>query len=416
MVDLGLSCPSCRVQLTLPSAFLGQVVTGPCPACGCTLVFCHGRIESTPRLGASGPVIDIPSTERGPSGPRRKLPRNGTLDMSYLDDVVFGDGGESTWGHGAEPGHAPRATAGAAPAGGKIRWVVGLGLAGVLGLAGGVWQLSRPTPPPPPPQPAAPGTGGGGPRRLTAGWAEGALSAWQAFARAGTVEEKLAHVVDAERVGPALRAFYAAHPGSDEAWAARDFRPLAGTPEDQQRGLMALGSSPKTSTERAVILFLRTTPPKEGDDGAPAESKPRFLLDWETYIQERESLVETFLNNPASPRRTFRLAVERVHVFDDAGPPPGQAEALGLKLRTPSGLLLPQVAVLPADSPLFARIDTQLRWGRPAYATLQLAWDPAASPLPRVMVSDFICWHFPGLGGTPEFDAELSPLPPAPAR
>lgn len=416
VVDLGLSCPSCRVQLTLPSAYLGQVVTGPCPVCGCTLVFCHGRIESAPRLGAAGPVIDVPSTERAATGPRAKLPRSGTLDMTYLDDLVFGDGGESAWGFGEGPGQASGAAAGGSPAGRRVRWGMGLGVAGVLVLAAGVWQLSRPAPPPPPPQAAAPGTGAGGLRRLTAGWAEGALAAWQAFARAETAEEKLTHVVDAERVGPALRAFYAAHPGSDDIWADREFKPLAGTPEDQRRGLIALGSPPKTSEERAVILFLRTTPPKEGEEGTSDEGRPRFFLDWETYIQERESLVEAFLNDPAAPRRTFRLAVERVHVFDDAGPAAGRAEALGLKLRTPSGLLLPQVAILPADSPLFERIDAQLRWGMPAYATLQLAWDPAASPLPRVMVSDFICWHFPGLGGTPEFEAELSPLPPGPSR
>lgn len=415
VVDIGLSCPSCRAQLTLPSAYLGQVVTGPCPSCGCTLVFCHGRIESSPLLGAAGPVIDVPSTERSSSATRTKLPRNGTLDMSYLDDIAFGDGGESAWGIGEGPAQATGAAPDGSPASRRIRWGAGLGVAAVLILAAGAWQWSKPVPPPPPPQPASPGTGGGGPRRLTAGWTEGAMAAWQAFARAETVEEKLIHVVDAKRVGPALHAFYAENPGLDETWAAREFKPLAGTPDDLRRGLIALGSPPKTRQERALILFFRTTPPEETQGATGDAVSSRFLLDWETYIQERESLVEGFLNEPAAPRRTFRLAVERVHVFDDAGPAAGRAEALGLKLRTPSGLLLPQMAILPADSPLFERIDTQLRWGMPAYATLQLAWEKGAGPLPQVMVSDFVCWHFPGLGGTPEFEAELSPLPPTPS-
>ena len=83
VVDIGLSCPSCRVQLTLPSALLGQMVTGPCPVCGLTLVFCHGRIESAPVSAADAEVGD-----RGASTGRSKLPRSGTPGVPYLEEVV----------------------------------------------------------------------------------------------------------------------------------------------------------------------------------------------------------------------------------------------------------------------------------------------------------------------------------------
>lgn len=416
MVDIGLSCPSCRVQLTLPSAYLGQVVTGPCPMCGSTLVFCHGKIENAPTSRGATPVIDVPAVERPAQAARTKLPRSGTVGVHYLDEcAVLGAGAESGWGPAARSSHPGQGPGAAPSADGHFRWWWGLGLAGVLALAvGTLWSLSRPAPPPPAPQPAAPGTGGGGPRLIPAGWSEAAVEAWQAFAQATTIEEKLAHVLDAERVAPALRAFDASHPGSDAVWAARPFKPLAGTPDDRRRGQMALASVPSTNDERPIILFLRTELPS---DGASAGAVPvRFRLDWETYVQERERLVEGFLDDTTAPRRTFRLAVERVHVFDEATPARRHAEPLGLKLRTPSGLSLPHVAEVRADSPLYARLDTQLRWGLPAYATVELSWDAVSRPLPHVVVSDFVCWHFPGLGGTPEFKAELSPLPPPPNR
>ena len=73
---------------------------------------------------------------------------------------------------------------------------------------------------------------------------------------------------------------------------------------------------------------------------------------------------------------------------------------------------LPRVAEFRDGSPLRARLAEQLRWGMTAYATLQLAWETAEGQPPRVVVSDFVCWHFPGLGGVPEFEADLTPLAP----
>jgi hypothetical protein len=408
VVDIGLSCPSCRVQLTLPSAFLGQMVTGPCPVCGLTLVFCHGRIESAPVSAGEMPVGD-----RGASTVRAKLPRSGTPSVPSLEEVaVPGSGDGPDWGAAARP----EASAGSGgvhrvPGLSSLWGWAGLGVAAVLVVAGTVWWLARPGAPPPAPQPPAPGSGG--PRVIPDGWAEAATSVWQAFVQAGGVEDKLAHVLDAGRVGPAMRAFYAAHPDADDAWAAQDLQPLAGTPDDRRRGLMALGCPPNTPDGRPLILFFRTDVAAAGQAVEGAAS-PRFRLDWETYVQEREALVEAFLNDDTAPRRAFRLAVERVHLFDDAGQKPDGPEPLGLKLRTPSGLLLPRVAQVRPGTALYERIDSQLRWGMPVYATLQLAWDATPGPLPRVVVTDLVCWHFPGLGGTPEFEVELSPLPPPP--
>ena len=410
VVDIGLSCPSCRVQLTLPSAYLGQVVTGPCPVCGWTLVFCHGRIESAPVPAAVGPLIEAPEPDRLAGVPRPKLSRSGTMGVQYLDELQPADGGESAWG--AEGARVEAAAAGepAAPVVRRHRWWWAAGAVTVMLVTAMTWQLSRPAPPLPAPQPAAPGDGRG-PRAIPAGWGEAALAAWQAFARAGTVEEKLAHVLDAERVAPALRAAFAAQPEADAVWAARSFQPLPGTPDDRRRGMMALGFSPTAPGERPMILFLRTTPPAMDGSGS-AGAVPEFRLDWETYIQERDGLAEAFCNDPAAPRRTFRLAVERVHVFDEPGAKREHGESFGLRLRTPSGLPLPRVAELRAGSPLEARLDEQLRWGMTAYATLQLAWETEPGQPPRVVVSDFVCWHFPGLGGVPEFEADLTPLPP----
>lgn len=405
----GLRCPSCRVSLTLPSALLGRVVTGPCPACGWKLIFCDGRIESAPGQPVAGVVVEASDSGRRTGAPRSRLSRSGTLGVQYLEEGWAGDDAESAWG--AAVGAAAVPAVPAVPGGGSRRWWWAAGAATAVLMTAMLWQLSRPAPPLPAPQPAAPGTGLGS-RAIPAGWGEGALAAWQAFARAGTVEEKLARVLDAERVAPALRAAFAGRPEADTTCALRAFRPLPGTPDDRRRGLMALGSSPTAPGERPMILFLRTTPPALNGGREASAAPPEFRLDWETYLQERDGLAEAFCHDPAAPRRTFRLAVERVHVFDETGTRKGDGQSFGLRLRTPSGMLLPRVAEIRAGSPLKARLAEQLRWGMTAYATLQLAWETPSGQPPRVVVSDLVCWHFPGLGGVPEFEADLSPLPP----
>jgi hypothetical protein len=51
-----------------------------------------------------------------------------------------------------------------------------------------------------------------------------------------------------------------------------------------------------------------------------------------------------------------------------------------------------------------------------AYATVKLAWETGPTHPPRLLATDLVCWHFPGLGNAPEFDTELSPLPDLVAR
>lgn len=409
VVDIGLSCPSCRVQLTLPSAYLGQVVTGPCPVCGTTLVFCHGRIENAP-------VVETGSGEAGDSDrlalPRTKFSRTGTIGVHYLDELAFGDGGESNWGvkegvvgaeeaDGVVPGPTNRVS----------RLSVWAAVVGVLVMGWAGWYWTRPLPPLPIPRPPAP-TVSTGARAVVPGWGEGAQAAWKAFLEAKSVEEKLPHVLDAVRVAPVMQAYYAQRPGLDVSLVGRAFSPMPGTPEDRQRGILVLGSAPKAAGERPMLVFLRTAPPgrNEAEQGPP---KAPFLIDWETFVQERDGLVEDFLNDTTAPKRTFRLAVERAHVFEGGGLGAGatEREAMGFRLRTPSGVSMGRVAALFPDSPIHARLASQLRWGMTAYATLQLAWEVASDETPQLRVADFVCWHFPGLGGKPEFEADLSPLP-----
>jgi hypothetical protein len=411
VVDIGLNCPSCRVALSLPSAYLGQVVTGPCPACGWDLVFCHGRIDSG-AAGALEGVVEVKDGETLLAAPARtKLPKTGTLEMQYLESGNDGGAGEGSWGvaGGAEATDLLGGIDVEKKAGRWHRWGWGIGGVVVVGMAGVLWHLSRPAPAPPSPRPSAPSFGGRGPRALQAGWGEAALASWLSFSQAPDADARRLHVLDAERVGPAMKAWEEARPGADAAMAGREFRPLAGTPEDRRRGLVALGAVPRAAEERPMILFFRDVSAIGGGNDAAA---PRFLLDWETYIQERDGLVEAFLADPSASRRTFRLAVEKVHFFgDNASASAGEPDPLGLKLRTPSGRLLPQVAEIRPGTPLHTRFSEQLPWGKPAYATLQLAWESEGAS-PRLVVTDLVCWHFPGLGGTPEIETELSPLPP----
>ena len=292
----------------------------------------------------------------------------------------------------------------------KVYSLVGVVVLVVIGVA--VWNGLRPSPPLPPPRPPAPAVSSGT-RSVVPGWGEGALAAWNAFVKAPTVEGKLAHVLDAGRVAPAMRAYYARRPEADAGLGARVFTALPGTPEDRQRGILVLGSAPKSPGDRPMLVFLRTTPPGRGET-APSSPPSPFLIDWETFIQERDGLVEAFLRDMRAPKRTFRLAVERAHVFEGGSPEAAEEarEPLGFRLRTPSGVSMGQVAALSPDSPLHARLTNQLRWGMTAYATLQLVWEPGRDGTPELRVGDFVCWHFPGLGGRPEFEADLSPLPP----
>jgi hypothetical protein len=210
-----------------------------------------------------------------------------------------------------------------------------------------------------------------------------------------------------------LRAFYESIPEADRAWWARAFKPLPGTPDDRSRGIVALGSASSAPGDRPLIVFLRLAPAPGGAsaEAGDAAAPPRFLLDWETYIQESQRLAEKFVSDPSAGRRTLRLAIERVHVFADATVASDKPEPLGLKLRTPSGLLLAATAEVRPDTPLHDRLKAQLRWGITAYATLKLAWEPGTTHPPRLVATDLVCWHFAGLGNAPEFNTELSPLP-----
>jgi len=444
VADQRLGCPTCHVPLSLPSSLRDQLVTGPCPACGTPLVFSHGRIETSGRSTAAGgrpewerqpqrsepqrAERENPERERPVGGPRVRLLRSGTMADQLatgtpMNDLLNRDPGGMAY---ASEAGADRSSAEAAAAwlgwrwGRWWGWVVGVVV--VVASAGiAISSVARRTmarPAPAMPMPSA----GGGARAVMPGWGEGALAAWQAFTAAATVEEKLVHVLDAPRVAPVMQAFYEQEPDSDRAWGERDFQPLAGTMEDRRRGVVALGYSPSVPGDRATIVFFRVVsePAGTGRTGSDPTSSsapppPRFLLDWETYIQEREQIAERFILEPAPGRQVLRLAIERVHLFGGAGELPTRLEPLGLKLRTPSGLLLPGEAHVLADSALFERLAGQLRWGLRAYATVQLAWDAHPGQAPRLRATDLICWHFPGLGGTPEFEIDLSPLPASPS-
>ena len=356
-----------------------------------------------------------PPSEENAAGhaPKHRLERSGTFEMKYLEDQAVPN--NLSW-EGAEPetGWKQTSAENTEVAGKKRRWIwLATGAAAALGTGAALWMLmgnepaSRPEPIAPAPERnvtmAAPAPEDE--ERKAA-----ALKTWKAFATASP-EEKVAYVLNSGRVAAALRVYYAETGRSDAELADLSLELVPGAAIDRQNGIVMLGHKPSTPNTKPLLLFFKEE--KSLTDPAEEEAAPPALkLDWETFVQERDDMLAQFVSNPdVSASGVFRLVLERVHVFDDAPEKPAstQEERFGLKLRTASAVPLEAIAEVDAGSALHKRVEEQLRWNKMESATVKLAWKKNGDAKPKLILTDFICWQYAGVGGKPEFETDLTP-------
>jgi len=389
------------------------VLSGPCPACRCWLVVdLHNPPQQTSAIKAPAapntaavPPVDAVSPPAEPAAREdqrqaHRIRRSGAFDPMYMPTLARQ--GKLL------PLHQPDFEAkGTSRDRVEVkqrtdRWMKYLGMAAsVTVIVAGTllaWQsLRNPagvkaaqligyTPPPP--------DHGEGTAPLPDEIAAEARKTLAAIAAAKSAREVLPWVLDQERIAARVDSYY--RKGVQEpALEADQFTAHPLSLRDWAQGIAVLERT--MANGQPLLLFLRRD--KEARDG-------RFLLDWETYIQEKENLVARFVSAESKGEGIFRVILRRQHLFADQAAPQRFGQ-LGVGLRTLHGQLLETPAVIHPGENLYDRFTQQLAWGQPQIATVKLAWERSGKdPRPRLTVKELVCWELAGVGGVPEI-----PLP-----
>ena len=153
-------------------------------------------------------------------------------------------------------------------------------------------------------------------------------------------------------------------------------------------------SNPLYQGESAVLAYTYTD--KSHDKSMPvffhARKDGAPLLDWEAYIQEKDSVLNTFCSSPGQQVKLFRLLMRRVQLTDA---PDCDSQVLGLTLRDLSGRQAgPRAIVRPQDA-AYTKLAKNVTWGRDYIATVSLAWRfTGDGRTPEIKIDDFINWGF----------------------
>ncbi len=367
-------------------------------------LLCIGQTETTVadsgRDAEQTKAVPDEANEPEPPRPAPRIDRSGSFEPQFLPDLAAAGLLPQPWQPDFE-----KPDASSERVLGKYyfdRWMKFWGLAAALvalvagGLvlrqylrskpAGSVARLMDDKPPPP--------DHGEETFPLPGEMAAGARKTLQALAAARTPEDVLKWVLDPERIAPQVISYY--HKGVDEpALVAGDFEARPVSLRDRKQGIAVLSRSIPNGKQMIVVLKKDMTA-----DDAP------FLLDWETYLQEKEGLLPRFAAGPADQEGTFRVVLIRQHLFNSEDASLGR---MGLTLGTLSGVRLDTPVVIGPSEKVYDRLERQLPWDQPQTATVRLGWTRFSSDGDlRLTIKEFLCWELAGVGGVPE-----GPLTPA---
>ncbi len=173
----------------------------------------------------------------------------------------------------------------------------------------------------------------------------------EAVLRAATVDELLPHIVDRERVEPAVREYY----------STRRLEPLLGTVVELQI------SARIPSRDVQAHVFSVFHPEHERGFSVSAEATDEgYRVDWESYIQWRDRWLEKFLRQKGSEPQELFVVLRRSHYFDSDVP-------------TASDKLCFQLTATRGDEGTFAFTDRQSPAGRQLAETY--AWQKMYFPV-----------------------------------
>ncbi len=348
--------------------------------------------ESAARMGHPGaPPAHGEAKERPlrrlriePRGMKDFMPRE---ELEWDESLAFGD---RPRGAVAGPLTAPEGAR-------RWPWIGGLALSLAVGYVLG-WQARQVGAPPEvvtltsdPAAPAArPPHAESALRPASEEAVTAAREALQRFVEA-PADRKARYVLDAERVGPALAAYYARGDRDDGVLVG----PLTALPlpdQDVRRGIVCFVA------RLDDLPLLAPLKREETEEGLP----PVYRLDWETYVQEKEGTLRRFIfskgEDPAWREGVFRVALSRSHLFNEQDT---RLNRLGLRLATPSGVVFePRLAIASID-PLYKRLQNEIAWNQASLATVRLVWVAKPDVPPTLELKDFFCWELAGVGGEP---------------
>lgn len=397
-----LQCPKCQTTLAVPLGSAGELPPFVnCPGCGIALLIPTAAakvatvaapvVTEQPKPDPIGKPQEklIHKLRIEPSGTRDFIPRE---EVEWDESMVFEDRRRDL-------------TAPVAAETKRWPWIGGIVLALGVGYFLG-WQSQQALSEPAVKVVAADAISPNAPSAVNIGEAlpaseEAVKAARETLQRfvAASPEKKLNYVIDAQRVKPALEAYYAQGNRNDDILLG-ELAPLPQVERDVRRGILCFVAKHE---DGLLLVAMRK---EETEEDLP----PVYKLDWETYVQEKERLLIKFVSSegkdPTLTEGIFRVALRRSHLFDERDE---RLNRLGLRLSTPSGRIIdePRVVVRSID-PLHQRIEKELGWNRTALATVRLVWEKdEKEEAPVLGIKEFYCWELAGVGGDPE-----SPLPP----
>lgn len=223
---------------------------------------------------------------------------------------------------------------------------------------------------------------------LGGGWKEEATQVLQAFLTATNTEEKIACVLDAER----LRNRIERTETPTLSLGTDDFTHVELSEEDHRQGIFLMmrhadADAASPESHRCYAFFRRT------DEG--------LKLDWEVFSQTRDLAFLRFIETP----QPGVSQVFRVFITEDAPPPDSPRKNYRsyfiADLANFNNVIHLRVTNTSPAGRILSKVDFNADDGAKRImknATIELRWTDQPEN-PAIEISRFICWKFLGLGG-----------------
>ncbi|MEZ5304188.1 MAG: hypothetical protein R3F11_26630 [Verrucomicrobiales bacterium] len=182
-----------------------------------------------------------------------------------------------------------------------------------------------------------------------------AKAALLGFLRGTTAEERLQYVSDPEAVAPRLRDFYG------EGSLAPD-EPLS---------IELQVSGPVADTKKVAHIFDVTFPGENRFPIAVENSGDHYTLDWDAFIQCRESLLDQFMKSGQDSEIGFYVVLRRTHYFGTDLP--GASKMICLNVTPPQINHTGYQVFLEPQSAVAAQLG-RLQWNSRYFHVVQLGW------------------------------------------
>ena len=260
---------------------------------------------------------------------------------------------------------------------------------------------------------------------LEKGWEDDAYGTLSRFLEAERPAGKAAHSISGSSLIGRMESFYQSAAIDDSDTPAEAFSVFPLSMEDRKRGIfmMIFDQPPVFEIDeffaplapldvqyklREPDMLLATVARSSNFSAEPLKVQAIFKrtpeglrLDWETFVQTKYRTLRDFLELPVAGREeVFRVIISET-VPEKRAAPAGHRTYM---VRDPAHRSEDSARVnVPVDSEV-GRALSILNWrGTPEgraiskTATLKLRW--TREEIPRLELSDFICWEFLGVGG-----------------